>query len=190
MCDDPGATKQITPVSPKLTSDRSSMDRTHEKLNSGGDEVEDIEERLPDLSKMAGMASDGLSSLKSISFSQIVNQIWHFFTVDYGQKCMAILPALEACNCLCLLIRCCLQILALVIILFMLFQVTISGTSLGYRMERGFGHGSFYVTTVNHPPSCCKANRYMYRSSRLTSSQELLYLYKRTHSPTQIKSPL
>ena len=88
MCDDPGAARRVNPVSPKLTSERTSMDHAHEKLNSSI-EVEDIEERLPDLSRLSGGASsDGLSSLKSISFSQIVNQIWHFFTVDYGQKCM------------------------------------------------------------------------------------------------------
>lgn len=64
------------------------MDRPHEKLNHSA-EVEDIEERMPDLSKIpGGMAADDLSSLKSITFSQIVNQIWHFFTVDYGSKCM------------------------------------------------------------------------------------------------------
>lgn len=40
-------------------------------------------------------ASAEVSSLGYLSFSNIINQIWHFCSVDYGPKCMSGLPALK-----------------------------------------------------------------------------------------------
>ncbi|PGH05388.1 hypothetical protein AJ80_08356 [Polytolypa hystricis UAMH7299] len=96
----PASTKEIKAFSPRLTSDRPSR-AAH---NDDGDDDEDVRnDKLaaaisrgdlengyphagPSAAELQSSSSRDSSGLGSIDFSHIVNQIWHFVSVDYGQR--------------------------------------------------------------------------------------------------------
>ncbi|KAI1972571.1 hypothetical protein LOZ51_003311 [Ophidiomyces ophidiicola] len=86
MCSDPTKKKKITPVSPMLAREQS----TDEDDSSGVTVLKDIEtgqslEEAPrSLEKLREF------DLSGISFSQLVDKIWHFSTVDYGNEYICI----------------------------------------------------------------------------------------------------
>ncbi|WEW55785.1 hypothetical protein PRK78_001218 [Emydomyces testavorans] len=95
MCSDPFKTKKITPVSPKLACDSP----TREEDNGDGlpqeNIVEDVEtgyrseKALPVEASKALEESQGFDT-GGISFSQLVDKIWHFSSVDYGNEYLCI----------------------------------------------------------------------------------------------------
>lgn len=93
MCSDPSKTKKITPVSPKLACDKPtgnaeykddlSATTAHDDIENGYQAEKVLTAELPkSLEKSQGLDMSG------ISFSQLVDKIWHFSSVDYGRDCM------------------------------------------------------------------------------------------------------
>lgn len=93
MRSDPTATKKYTLISPKLTSSRPSVQIEKDAANERSHfaDINEVESgRHPNLSLHTPSSSPAqldASGLSSISFSHIVNQIWHFVSVDFGPRC-------------------------------------------------------------------------------------------------------
>ena len=87
MCSDPSVTKKYTPISPKLTtSARPSMHAERHSRPTVPD-INEIENGFGHSMNAHNPAELDKTGLSAITFSQIVNQIWHFVSVDYGPKC-------------------------------------------------------------------------------------------------------
>ncbi|EER28026.1 hypothetical protein CPC735_033620 [Coccidioides posadasii C735 delta SOWgp] len=91
MCSDPSRSKKITPVSPKLA-----CDKPHAEHNEGDDLSEttrsgDIEsgsrfEKLASVESPTSLEKSKEFDMSGFSFSQLVDKIWHFSSVDYGNE--------------------------------------------------------------------------------------------------------
>ena len=90
MCTEPiPQTKSSTeapdpPPRPTSSSRRRSSVSTNEKPAAMDDDIENAR-RFNDLHPSIVMSE--ATSLRDLTFSHIINQIWHFCSVDYGRQC-------------------------------------------------------------------------------------------------------
>jgi hypothetical protein len=87
MCSDPANAQLSASITPRLTS---------EPFPSQAEQNEKAAHISLDLE--SGVRSDAVSGVEAtrnrpglggLSFSQIVNDIWHFSSIDYGRRCKA-----------------------------------------------------------------------------------------------------
>ncbi|KAL1954246.1 hypothetical protein VTO42DRAFT_1479 [Malbranchea cinnamomea] len=88
MSSDPSVTKKYTPISPRLTSNRQSMQTKHYEEKTTIPDINELENGYSHA--LNGPVELAATGLDTITFSQIVNQIWHFVSVDDGEKYMCI----------------------------------------------------------------------------------------------------
>ena len=86
MCADPVTQLETAVAEPNILEEPVPTDKSEHKVQphvSTGDLEQAY--HLDQLDPVA--ASAEVSSLGHLSFSNIINQIWHFCSVDYGPKC-------------------------------------------------------------------------------------------------------
>jgi hypothetical protein len=88
MCSDPANAQLSASITPRLTS---------EPFSPQAEQNEKSVHTSLDLE--SGVQSDAVSGVEAtrnrpglggLSFSQIVNEIWHFSSIDYGRRCKAL----------------------------------------------------------------------------------------------------
>lgn len=93
MCSDPSRATKITPVSPKLAFDKPTGTEDDIDSLSRTTAADDIEigyqaEKMSRAEHPRCLEKSEGFDMSGISFSQLVDKIWHFSSVDYGRDCM------------------------------------------------------------------------------------------------------
>ena len=88
MCSDPADAQQFVSTTPRLTSEPFSP-QTDPSEKCTRSSLGDLESGVR-LDAGSGVdAARNRPGLGGLSFSQIVNEIWHFASIDYGSHCKA-----------------------------------------------------------------------------------------------------